>query len=308
MKKALAANKSLRRPCIVRARKTGFVAILRSTPVNTVCPNFYVLRHAAGCSFSPQCAYCYLKLSYWSLSRPHVFSNVAKMLADVKHWLRQSQLESYLLNMGNLADSLVFEEQRPILPQLIELFRQEAEARRQPHSLLLVTKGGLRECQSLLGLPVCRNVIISFSVNARAAAKRYELGAALVSDRLAAARRLQQAGWRLRIRIDPIIAGFDYSRIADQVKKLAPERVTLGTLRAEVSLPRFIQKGLFAKLIKPRSHHGLARYRYRERLHLYQQVLNRLGNDSQIGLCEETPALWQALDLDFSAQTCNCNL
>lgn len=294
------------RACVFRRRKTRFVELFRTTPVNTVCPNFFVLRHAAGCAFSPACAYCYLKSSFWYLARPHVFTNLQSLLTDVRRWIQRDHLESHILNMGNLSDSLVFESVRPILPRLIEVFREAAERQDRPHSLLLVTKGGLRECRGLLKIPACRNIIISFSVNAPDAARRYEPGAASVPDRLDAARRLNALGWRLRIRIDPIIAGFTYEGIADQVRHLAPERVTLGTLRAEPALPRFAARSMFAALVRPRSGRGLARYPTRERLRLYRRILKPLRKVCPIGLCEETPYVWKALGLNAEAKTCNC--
>jgi len=292
--------------CVLRKRKTRFVELFRTTPTNTVCPNFFVLRHAAGCSFSPHCAYCYLKASFWYLDRPHVFTNVTMMLDDVRRWIQRDALESYILNMGNLSDSLVFESVRPILPRLIEVFREEAERPGRPHSLLLVTKGGRRDCQSLLKLPACRNVMVSFSVNNPDAARQYEQGAAPVPDRLDAARRLKASGWRIRIRIDPIIAGYDYDWISDHVRKLAPERVTLGTLRAEASLPRYVAKDLFTALVKPRSGKGLARYPIKKRLALYRRALKHLRPVCPVGLCEETPDVWKALRLNADAKPCNC--
>lgn len=294
------------RRCSLRKRTTRFVEIFRTTPANTVCPNFFVLRHAAGCLFAPQCSYCYLKSSFWYLKRPQAFTNTRAMLADIRRWIRRDGLESYVLNMGNLSDSLVFEGVRPILPKLIRLFREEAERRNRPHTLLLVTKGGQRECATLLAAPACRNVVVSFSVNNPAAARQYESGAAPVADRLRAARRLQAAGWRLRIRIDPMIAGFRYEGLAEEVRRLGPERVTLGTLRAEASLPRFTEKGLFAGLVKPRAKKSLARYPTRERLALYRRVLQKLGNICPIGLCEETPFVWKSLGLNIDAKSCNC--
>ncbi len=136
--------------CQHRERKSKFVDIFRTTPVNTVCPNFYVLAHADGCSFAPQCSYCYLKSSFWFLRSPEVFTNFDKMTAEIKAWLARDELESYVLNMGNLSDSLVFEEARPLIGAVVELFRKEAEAKGRRHTLLLVTKGGTPECGPLL--------------------------------------------------------------------------------------------------------------------------------------------------------------
>ena len=293
-------------PCTQRPRKSKFVEIFRTTPTNTVCPNFYVLAHADGCTFSPRCTYCYLKSSFWFLKEQEAFNNTDKMLREVKRWIAQDGLESYILNMGNLSDSLAFEDVRPIAPQLIELFRDEAQAKGRPHSLLLVTKGGARECHSLYPLEPCSNVIISFSVNSPEAIRKHERGAATAADRLDSARRLKEGGWRLRIRLDPMMLGFDYAWVIEQIKRLAPERVTLGTLRAEENLHRFTDNGLFADLEIPHDKAALARYPLAKRLALYRQATRVLKPLCPMGLCEETPDVWDALGLDTTAKSCNC--
>lgn len=293
-------------PVVLRPRKTRFVEIFRTTPVQTVCPNFYVLAHANGCTFRPVCSYCYLKSSLWHLSRPHVFTNTPRLLREVRAWIRTDGLESCVLNTGNLSDSLGFEAYRPVMLSLVDLFRREAEARGRPHALLLVTKGGRRECRALLGSAPCANVIVSFSVNNPAAAARYEAGAAPTAERLRAARALRRGGWRLRMRIDPMIRGYRYRRLAQQVAALGPERVTLGTLRAEPNLDRHVPQGLFAGLEPPADGKGLARYPFELRIAMYREAIDGIGGRCPVALCEETPAAWRALGLDAEARACNC--
>jgi DNA repair photolyase len=302
-----ATNRSGDTRILLRPRKSRFVAIFRTTPTDTVCPNFYVLSHADGCAFSPHCSYCYLKSSLWHLNGQHVFTNLGRLLSEVRAWIAKDHLESYVLNSGNLSDSLTFEEFRPLIRDLIELFRSEAEARGRKHTLLLVTKGGLRECRPLLRARPCRNVVVSFSVNNPRAARRHESGAAPVAERLAAARRLARAGWRLRMRIDPMIRGYAYAPLARQVARLRPERVTLGTLRAEPNLERFVEEqNLFSALEPPATRRGLGRYPLGQRLALYGEAIRALAGVSPIGLCEETPDVWRALNLDAAAKPCNC--
>ena len=291
-----------------RRRKTSFVALFRTTPAHTVCPNFYVLAHANGCGFRPACLYCHLYSTFWYLDEPQVFSNTEALLQEVRRWIASDNLECATLNTGNLSDSLNFENLRPLMGELVELFRREAEAAGRPHILLAVTKAGMEACRPFLERAPCRNVVISFSVNAPEAAHLYELGAAVVEDRLEAAARLKAAGWRVRIRIDPMIAGFDYAWIAAQVAALAPERVTLGALRAEPNLLRRLPraaKELFSRLNEPDAPKGLARYPEDLRLALYRQALARLDGAS-LGLCEETPEVWERLGLDQVAPSCNC--
>jgi DNA repair photolyase len=293
-------------PVLLRPRKSRFTAIFRTTPPQTVCPNFYVLAHAAGCTFAPRCRYCYLKSSYWHTPRPLAFSNTRALVAEIRRWIAKDGLESCILNAGNLCDSLAFEKARPLMARLVALFRAEAEARGRPHALLLVTKGGTRECRDLFRCAPSRNVIVSFSVNNPKAAGRYEEGAAPVADRLAAARRLKRAGWRIRMRIDPMILGFDYGWIAREVRKLRPERITLGTLRAEANLHRFTEKGLFGALEIPNDAKSLARYPRAVRLRMYRAAVRVLGRSVPLGLCEETLDVWKALRFDFVGKTCNC--
>jgi spore photoproduct lyase len=284
------------------------VQIFRTTPPETVCPNFFVLAHANGCAFSPQCSYCFLKSSFWFLPTHQVFTNTDRIIEEIRTWIRRDRLDSHVLNTGNLSDSLVFEDVRPLMGRLVNLFREEAEAKKRKHTLLLVTKGGLKECRPLFKTAPCRNVVISFSVNSPEAARRHERGAAPVADRLEAARRLKRKGWRIRIRLDPMIRGFDHRWIIQQVKRLAPERVTLGSLRAEANLPRYAGQRLFAELENPSRRGGMARYPKPVRLRLYGPAVKAFWPLCPVGLCEETPDIWDALGLDKESRSCNCGL
>ncbi|MCX7591154.1 MAG: hypothetical protein N2255_05940, partial [Kiritimatiellae bacterium] len=227
-------------------------------------------------------------------------------MTEVRRWIHRDNLESYVLNTGNLSDSLVFERVRPLMCRLVELFRDEAEKRGRPHSLLIVTKGGARECKPLFEIKPCANVIVSFSVNSPVAAARYEKGAAKVADRFAAAQRLKRHGWRIRIRIDPIVRGYNYAGVARRTRQLGPERVTLGTLRAEPNLERFVNSDIFKGLVREGGDHDLARYPFDERRQIYEQVISSLGRPFPLALCEEPPALWRAAGLEPELTTCNC--
>ena len=293
--------------CNLRDRRSRFVDIFRTTPAKTVCPNFFVLSHANGCMFRPQCEYCYLKSSLWHLPRQEAFGNVDRMIVEVRRWIARDDLESYVLNSGNLSDSLAFEEVRPMAARLVEVFR-EAHASGRKHALLLVTKGGTNECRALAEAEPCPCVIVSFSVNAPDVAARHERGAAAVADRMAAACALKAAGWRVRIRIDPMFAGYDYGGIIEEVRRLGPERITLGTLRAEPHLMRVVNHGLFSQLAVPCEEKTLARYPIAQRLEIYRSAVDALRGVCPIGLCEETRDVWDALRLDADAQCCNCGL
>jgi len=243
--------------------------------------------------------------SFWYLREDQAFTNVGKIVREIRRWMNKHDLESYVLNTGNLSDSLTFEDVRPLMGRLVELFRH-AEGR--PHTLLLVTKGGRDHCRFFMKTKPCANVVISFSVNAPAAAYKMERGAAVVSDRLAAARELKKHGWRVRMRLDPMIWGYDYTGVIGSIRRLAPERVTMGTLRAEPGLLKMDAGGIFKELERPDVPKGLARYSVEKRLALYRPVAEALRQVCPVALCEEEAPMWDALGLDKEARLCNCNV
>lgn len=292
-------------PAHCHANPEHYLELLHKTPVDTVCPNFYLLDHAHGCNFD--CSYCFLKDPEYAHKRREVFTDKDRLFAELGDWLRRDDLETYLANTGNMADSLTFERERPLWGDLIEFMRENAEKKGRPHCLLVVTKAGPDACAAFFEQQPCRNIIISFSVNSPEAARVHEAGAAEPGDRLRAARRLKELGWRVRIRIDPMIKGFDYGPTIEEVRRLAPERVTLGSLRADPTLlPVMAGVEAFRELELP-ADGSIGRYSVAERLALYRPAVERLRDIASIGLCEETPAVWDALGLDTANKTCNCN-
>ena len=282
-----------------------YLTLLHKTPVDTVCPNFYLLDHAHGCAFD--CSYCFLKDTLYENKKREVFTDKARLFAELKEWVQRDDLETYLANTGNMADSLTFEQERPLWGELIEFMRENAEKPGRPHTVLVVTKAGVSAFGAFFERTPCRNVIISFSVNSPDAARDHESGAAEPADRLAAARKLKKQGWRVRIRLDPMIKGYDYSQVVEAIRALAPERVTLGTLRADPTLfPRVEGIAIFNALDQP-TDGSIGRYPLADRLGLYGPAVERLRDVSTIGLCEETPSVWEALNLDVENKTCNCN-
>lgn len=283
----------------------NYLALLRSTPARTVCPNFYLLDHARGCNFN--CSYCFLRDIEYNRKERRVFGDIDRLQDELRAWIAQDNLETYLANSGNMTDSLSFEKERPMWGDLIEFMRENAEKPGRPHCLLVVTKAGLSHCGAFLEHEPCRNIIVSFSINAPEAAQDHEPGAATTTERLKAARTLREMGWRVRVRMDPMIKGYDYSGLIADVAAIAPERVTLGTLRADPTLlPEVRDVDIFRELEEPEPE-SIARYPLAERLAMYRDAVEGLRDVTSIGLCEETEDVWLELGLDAENKTCNCN-
>ncbi len=287
------------------ANPEKYIELLRSTPVATVCPNFYLFDHARGCNFN--CSYCFLRDIEYNRKERRVFDDSDKLYRELGEWIAQDGLETYLANSGNMTDSLSFENERPLWGGLIEYMREHAEKKGRPHTLLVVTKAGLRHCGAFLEHAPTRNIILSFSINSPEAARDHEPGAATPVERLEAARELQKRGWRVRVRMDPMIHGYDYSWLIREVRALAPERVTLGTLRADPTLlPEVRDVAIFKELEEPEPE-SIARYPRPLRMAMYQAAVDGLADVTSVGMCEETEDVWLELGLDAANKTCNCN-
>src|SRR5262245_31896784 len=205
-----------------------------------VCFKFWQLVHASGCPF--RCAYCFLQTTtYFRFNKAalmgQVYDNWEQMVQEVREWLACPTPR--MLIVGELQDGLAFDNAyakvtgKPLTHHLIPLF-----AAQKKHRLIFLTKSTL--IGNALKLPPTPQVIFSWSVNAEYVGRRWELGAPRPSRRFAAARQMKDAGWPVRLRLDPMIPYQDgkenwrdgYGRAIDQINELKPEMVTLGTLRA----------------------------------------------------------------------------
>jgi len=199
-----------------------------------------------------------------------------------------------VFSTGELADSLAIIP--PLLPRALDYFSTQ-----ETRTLLLVTKSA--NVGILLGRQASPRVIVSFSVNNERVHQLYEHATPPPSVRLEAARVLKSKGWRVRIRIDPIILENgceDYRELCHRVAELEPEMVTIGTLRQYPGLHNFSPDAPRGGL--ERAPDGRLRYPATIRIETYQRIAEWLG--FQPALCKETADVWRSLGWSFSG--CNC--
>jgi len=269
-----------------RPRKSGFIRRFDGTP-GLVCNRFYRLILSNGCPFN--CQYCYLRLVFGGHKGPVLFTNPWPQV--------QRQLENIpagVFSTGDLADSLAITP--PLLRPAIEYFRQQRD-----RFLFLTTKS--TNIKLLLGMRPTPQVWISFSVNTIKTWELFEKNTPHPDERLAAAWRLKEAGWRVRVRIDPVIPEVGmghYREVARQVSALAPERVTVGVLKHFSRLPRGQGQGPQRQLAQ--SPNGIKRYPLPLKARIFDSLAQWLG--FQPAICRETPSLWE--ELGWETNGCNC--
>lgn len=283
-----------------------------------VCFRFWQLVPAGGCPY--RCAYCFLQTMPWFRFNPDqlyglVYTNVDDMLRDLDAWLDDPVPK--MLIVGELQDGLVFEKAykkvtgRPLTHWIVPRFAAQSR-----HRLIFLTKS--TEVDFALELAPTRQVVFSWSVNAEEVAARWEHGTPPPSARFEAARRMKDAGWPVRFRLDPMIPyprwRFGYAAAIREINRIGPEMVTLGALRATSakSLRTTAKKNgrddsIFDYLTEDRDPSGF-KYRvpFEVQIELFRFAIRRLEARIVPALCKEDQALWRALGLPFRG--CHCLL
>lgn len=209
------------------------------------CPTFDVLHWARGCPFA--CSYCYLRRTFRRLPDGKAFKayDEAEVLRHLDAWLTMPGLDSPMgpaaLNAGELADSFAGGGGL-IVKVMIRFARRESNP--FGRYLVLLTKTGdvegvrysIGAAVALAGSdPILDRLIVSATLNAPQFAADFESGTPPMEERLRVLESVRDVSdrVRLRVRIDPIDGHYSvgYAWLADRVRVLQPEVVTLGSFR-----------------------------------------------------------------------------
>jgi len=279
---------------------------LPTKSTNVICPHFLELKWAYGCPFD--CAWCYLKGTFRFLptkTKP-VIKDCEKIELHTRRFLEEVTTPE-ILNTGEIADSLMGEGLNlPFSKSIIPMFEKQNR-----HKVLFVTKSD--NIKHLLEINPHNQAIMSFSLNADEVAKRWERGAPSVDRRIEAGRKLSQAGYEVRIRIDPIVPVSDwkihYINLIDQVfTNFTPSRITLGSLRGLQSTINGSTDRSWLKYLSENSNWG-KKVDFETRYEIYATLIDQLKehyNYNEVALCKETVAMWGRLGMDYKKVKCNC--
>jgi len=283
--------------------KYKYLVWFKGMPDPIVCPAFWELKWAYGCTYD--CGYCYLlgtlygkRLIPWKtyLKRRNVLER------ELPAFFEEHE-EPCVLNSGELADSLMFERtpsKYPFVPWVTEIFK-----RQNRHKHLILTKG--TAVDNLLKAEGQEVTIYSASVNPKEMWK-YEKGTPPPIERLEAAKKVQEAGYEVRVRIDFPFG--DLQRLVEDIYSyISPSRFTLGTPR--INNARLWKFQFWQNCKSMMEHIGGGKWRYdrKESELIYTQLISLIrGYDPKvpIALCKETREMWESAGLNPDKCECNC--
>ena len=275
-------------------------------------PYFKLVPISNGCPY--YCTYCYLAYVYREY-HPFIKVNVNhdRMLREIREMVLGAQ-GAVTFNMGEMLDSLALDHVSLLVERLVPFFGRLSHG-----YLMLLTKSA--NVGGLLRLAPNTQTVVSWSLNTQRMIETYEIGTANLEERLDAARRCQEHGYRIRLRIDPGILSGDwrseYAELLHQaLAVLTPENITLGTLRllpGHFALARQAYAGRASTLIgaglSERASDGKLRYPLRQRVEFYRfliDLIRSFNGRMSVGLCRETQDVWSSLNHQCDPHQCNC--
>jgi spore photoproduct lyase len=281
--------------------KDSFISLFHKSPMDIVCPHFWAFKPIIGCPY--QCSYCFLQGTFFGDKRPRLknVEKAAEKLEEFLKWATSLRLR-LLLNVGELCDSLA-------VPKWTERFLKVCIPilKRFPgNKLLFLTKAGINNINLLLEEPSLNEfIVMSYSINPQPIIEQFERGAASLENRLKAARKLQEAGYEIRLRIDPIIPVENwptlYSELVETIFRfnLKPERITLGSLRGLRKTLIYSKDRNWIRYLDKKEKTGWGlKIEKQLRLSIYSKTIKDLrkhGFNGHIALCKETIDVWKTL-------------
>ena len=257
-----------------------------------ICCNYITVDLYLGCTLG--CGYCIME-SYLNFSPLTVYLEPERSIARLQELARQNTNVTIRAGTGEVGDSLLLDP----LFGLSEVFIT-ALARHPNVYFELKTKTHFVD--HILDIGQKGNAVIGFSVNPQAYIDAHEPQASSLSDRLQAARKVLEAGYRLAFHFDPIFFSEnweeEYLRLVEVLGQFPSQRIawiSLGTMRYTPALKEKLgeQAFLYEEFVPCRD--GKFRYPQKMRIPIYQTLYEALKRKLSVPiyLCMESPAIWR---------------
>jgi spore photoproduct lyase len=247
------------------------------------------------------CSYCYLQDYLAHNPALKVFSNVEDLLGEAHELFSRQRRFFFRVGTGEITDSLALDPYIGFSEQIVPFFAE------QPNAFLeLKTKSDCVE--NLLHLDPKEKVVVSWSMNPQRVIDQDEHLTASFEERLLAAYRCQQAGYKLGFHLDPIIeySGWeeDYREMVERIFTVVDYRriawVSMGVLRNTPNLKRIMrQRFPSTRLLSGEQvlcPDGKMRYFHPLRVSIYRKMLQWIRNASPtvfVYLCMESREVWE---------------
>jgi spore photoproduct lyase len=267
-----------------------------------ICCGYQILHVGTGCPLD--CSYCILQ-AYLSDERLRLFVNWDHAATAIEELSRRRPNKLHRLGTGEFTDSLCLDHLTGFSHFIAPLIQATP-------NMVLEFKTKTSTVENILTIKSADRIIVSFSLNSPLIVEHEEHRAATLSERLEAAQRCRDKGFKLGFHFDPLIhhPGWQegYAETVDRLfKAIEPEHViwvSMGCLRFMPKLKEIVKSRfkdspiMYGEFIKGPD--GKFRYFHRIRVEMFKFVESRIrsfGRNVFVYLCMESDGIWKkALD------------
>lgn len=279
---------------------------------NHICCGYQIINVMTNCPMD--CSYCILQ-GYLNNPCVTVYPDFTRIFHEIEEIIAGQPHRLYRFGTGELGDSLVLDHIVGFAAAAITFFAAGKNA-------ILELKTKSANVEHLLSLDHRGKTVVSWSLNTPRVIEEEEHLAATLHERLAAARRLTEAGYPVGFHFDPLILypGWeaDYQGVVDllfaHIDPALIRWISLGGLRFPPSLKkvaqrRFPRTGIFTGELVPGAD-GKLRYLKPLRVELYRKMVSWLRAYDErlfIYLCMERQDVWERVFGSAPAGTAGLN-
>ncbi|BDU50471.1 SPL family radical SAM protein [Haliovirga abyssi] len=233
----------------------------------------YYLTYENNCPFN--CLYCYLR-DYYQHGAYMFYVNIEDMFLELDNFKEKGSM----ISCGIVNDSLVYDNITNINSDLINYFRNRDDIK-------LEIRSKSNNIKNLLNIDPSDSVIVSFTFSPQEIIDKYELGTSNLDERIEAAYKLQNIGYNIGIRIDPIIAVTDfeiyYNNMLEKIFSTLDRKkiinIGIGGLRYKKGLKKKVLKEVKTDLFFNEIIVGIdgkERYFKPLRIKMYRLIVNKI--------------------------------
>jgi spore photoproduct lyase len=224
-----------KRRMVIMRRRSPFLMACPAGSAKFACCGYLVLTLASNCPMD--CSYCFLQEYVADNPGFQVYANYEDAFAELDKLSESAPERHFRIGTGELADSLAMDSLTGLSLELVKFFAAR-------ENLTLEFKTKTDEIENLLTLDPRGRVLVSWTLSPRRVFEASEHRSASPSERIAAARRVLEAGYRVAFHLDPMIAypdaERDYVELMDELfSTISPAKisfVSMGGLRMTPAL------------------------------------------------------------------------
>jgi spore photoproduct lyase len=263
------------------------------------CCNYLVVNETTGCPI--ECNYCFLQ-GYMTNPMITVYTNYTQIQDELKFISQANPQRILRVGTGELSDSLA-------LDPVIKLSHKLAETVGTLPNILLEFKTKTDQVDHLLEMPT-RKLVISWSVNSEWIIRHVEHKSAPLEKRLAAMKKISDAGFMIGLHFDPVIYYPEwkngYTELIQKLREVInPEQITwisMGSFRTPPSLKENIRIRFPRTPIlngeQTKGTDGKMRYIKPLRLQLYRSVYQKIREyfgETFFYFCMDSKEIWREI-------------